>query len=218
MFPLQNQNRRKKYCLREQLYKRRQDLFPTLYLYFTSDRDGSGGKTAATGRAYSQLYRVSTDGSDRPRVLAGNVNGKYNDAAATLDAAGDVMWFTRNNYAGSKMNKDGNDVVNFILSEARRQGEEWKISNQFPYNREDISIELSSHTDSRGDDRYNEKLSARRAEAAVAFLLTRGISEDRLQAAGYGEKILVNDCKNDVRCTEQQHQKNRRTEIKILKR
>lgn len=78
-------------------------------------------------------------------------------------------------------------------------------------------IELSSHTDSRGSDSYNLALSQRRADAAVNYLVKKGISQSRLVARGYGETRLVNGCSNGVDCSEEEHQANRRTEITIIK-
>jgi len=80
-----------------------------------------------------------------------------------------------------------------------------------------LEIELSSHTDSRGNDAYNMKLSQHRAESAVAYLESRGITAKRLQAKGYGETRLLNKCKNGVPCTDAEHQLNRRTEVRVLK-
>ena len=80
----------------------------------------------------------------------------------------------------------------------------------------DMVIELSSHTDSRGISTYNQKLSQRRAESARAWLLNEGIKEDRIKAVGYGEGMLLNRCKDGVRCSEEEHQLNRRTEFKII--
>ncbi|RYD98910.1 MAG: OmpA family protein [Sphingobacteriales bacterium] len=80
-----------------------------------------------------------------------------------------------------------------------------------------MTIELSSHTDSRGDNNYNMKLSQERAEAAVNFLVSKGISRSRLTAKGFGESRLKNKCRDGVQCTETDHEQNRRTEIKILK-
>lgn len=80
-----------------------------------------------------------------------------------------------------------------------------------------IRIELSSHTDARGNDRYNKKLSEKRAASAVAYLVEKGIVKNRLISKGYGETKLINECKNDVICDESKHLQNRRTEVKILK-
>ncbi len=75
-----------------------------------------------------------------------------------------------------------------------------------------LKLELSSHTDNRSSDAYNMKLSQNRAKAAVDYIVSQGITPDRLVAKGYGETQLV--VKNAR--TEEEHQRNRRTEIKIL--
>ncbi|PKQ62330.1 hypothetical protein BZG02_13560 [Labilibaculum filiforme] len=79
-----------------------------------------------------------------------------------------------------------------------------------------LKIELSSHTDSRGSDSYNMALSKRRAIEAVEYIVSKGISPDRLKAKGYGETKLINRCANGVTCSKEEHQANRRTEVKIL--
>jgi peptidoglycan-associated lipoprotein len=78
-----------------------------------------------------------------------------------------------------------------------------------------IDIELSSHTDSRAGDQYNLVLSDKRAKSAVSYLIAKGIDGKRLSWKGYGESKLVNRCQNDVICTEEEHQLNRRTEFKV---
>lgn len=80
-----------------------------------------------------------------------------------------------------------------------------------------IWIELGSHTDSRGNDQYNQWLSQRRANSAVQYIIDRGIAKNRITAKGYGESQLLNECTNGVKCTEAEHQLNRRTEFKITK-
>lgn len=79
-----------------------------------------------------------------------------------------------------------------------------------------IVIELASHTDSRAEEDYNLKLSQRRAQSCVDYLVKKGIAKDRLKAVGYGESKLVNDCVDGVDCTEEQHQENRRTTFRVL--
>jgi outer membrane protein OmpA-like peptidoglycan-associated protein len=78
-----------------------------------------------------------------------------------------------------------------------------------------ITIEVSAHTDSRSTNDYNQKLSQKRAQAAVDYLVKRGIDKKRLIAIGYGETKLLNQCKDGVDCPEEEHAKNRRTEFKI---
>lgn len=80
----------------------------------------------------------------------------------------------------------------------------------------DLVIELSSHTDSQGDNRYNIDLSQRRAESAKSWLVERGVDEDRIKPVGYGERVILNKCKNRVPCTDEEHRFNRRTEFKII--
>ncbi|WP_083919404.1 OmpA family protein [Pontibacter roseus] len=79
-----------------------------------------------------------------------------------------------------------------------------------------IRIELSSHTDSRQTQQYNQSLSERRAKAAVNYLISKGIDRKRLVAKGYGETQLRNKCGDNVDCSEEEHQVNRRTEFKII--
>lgn len=77
-------------------------------------------------------------------------------------------------------------------------------------------IELSSHTDAQGNDAYNERLSQRRAQSAKNWLVSKGIKENRIEAVGYGERNILNDCINGIDCTDEEHRLNRRTEFKIL--
>jgi outer membrane protein OmpA-like peptidoglycan-associated protein len=80
-----------------------------------------------------------------------------------------------------------------------------------------IWIELGSHTDSRGNDQYNQWLSQSRANSAVQYIIDRGVDKNRITARGYGERKLLNNCANGVKCSEADHQLNRRTEFKITK-
>lgn len=79
----------------------------------------------------------------------------------------------------------------------------------------EIKVELGSHTDSRGDAASNQALSQKRAESAVAYIIGKGIAKDRIVAKGYGESKLKNQCADGVKCSEAEHQQNRRTEIRI---
>jgi peptidoglycan-associated lipoprotein len=78
-----------------------------------------------------------------------------------------------------------------------------------------IRIQLGSHTDCRGNDAYNQELSQRRAQSAVNYLIGKNIDADRLAAIGYGEKQPAADCQC-ARCSETEHQTNRRTTFKIV--
>ncbi len=75
-----------------------------------------------------------------------------------------------------------------------------------------VNIELASHTDARATDAYNNNLSQQRAQSAVNYLISRGIDTERLTAKGYGEsQLIVQNAK-----TEEEHQRNRRTEFTVL--
>ena len=86
------------------------------------------------------------------------------------------------------------------------------ILNKYP----NMRIELRSHTDARGNDNFNLKLSDDRANSAALYIIGKGIDSKRIVAKGYGEKELINKCKNGVKCEEKEHEENRRTEFKIL--
>jgi outer membrane protein OmpA-like peptidoglycan-associated protein len=75
-------------------------------------------------------------------------------------------------------------------------------------------VELSSHTDAKGSDAYNQWLSEMRAISAVRYIVRNGIDKSRIKAKGYGETKPVEKC---TTCTLQQNQLNRRTEFKIIK-
>ena len=79
-----------------------------------------------------------------------------------------------------------------------------------------MKIDIRSHTDSRGADSYNLKLSDRRAKATLEWIVKQGIDRKRLKAKGYGETRLVNGCSNGVPCTEEEHQENRRSEFIVV--
>lgn len=87
---------------------------------------------------------------------------------------------------------------------------------QFLLDNETITIELGSHTDARGSKSSNQTLSQKRAESAVNYIVRNGIAQSRISAKGYGENKLKNRCADGVKCSEEEHQENRRTEIMIV--
>jgi len=86
------------------------------------------------------------------------------------------------------------------------------LMNQYP----EMKVEVSSHTDARASKPYNVKLSKNRTMSAVNYLVEHGISKDRLVPKWFGEIYPVNHCVDGVKCSEEEHQLNRRTEFKIL--
>lgn len=78
-------------------------------------------------------------------------------------------------------------------------------------------VDIRSHTDSRETHKYNEGLSDRRAKSTLEFMVANGIERERLTARGFGETELINECSDGVFCSEEDHQKNRRSEFIISK-
>jgi len=97
--------------------------------------------------------------------------------------------------------KDAEPELNKIL----------KVMQDYPK----IKVDIRSHTDSRHNYKYNEELSEKRAQASKDWLVSKGISPDRLTAKGYGEYKLLNHCKDGVPCSEVEHAVNRRSEFII---
>ena len=83
------------------------------------------------------------------------------------------------------------------------------VLNQFPT----MKLDIRSHTDSRASFKYNEALSDRRAKSTIEWLVQNGVAKNRLTGRGYGETQLVNRCSDNVKCTEEEHQMNRRSEF-----
>lgn len=81
--------------------------------------------------------------------------------------------------------------------------------------RPSLSLKVNSHTDSRGRDDFNMKLSENRAKATVDYIVAHGIDASRVTGKGYGETHLLNRCSNGVKCSEAEHQENRRSEFII---
>lgn len=91
-----------------------------------------------------------------------------------------------------------------------------EVMNKYP----NMVIELGSHTDCRASKAYNMKLSDRRAKASAEYIKKRITDPERIYGKGYGESRLLNhcECEGSVKsdCTEEEHEKNRRTEFKVI--
>ena len=106
------------------------------------------------------------------------------------------------------------DLDKYFIKEAAKS--ELNRLVQFMTDNPDVRVELSSHTDSRASNSYNNTLSQNRADAAVDYIVSQGIARGRLVGKGYGESRLLNRCADDIDCTEAEHQINRRTEVKVI--
>lgn len=80
-----------------------------------------------------------------------------------------------------------------------------------------IKIKIEAHTDSRGSDNYNLKLSDNRAKSTMQYLIQKGVDPSRIESAtGYGETRLKNKCKNGVKCSDEEHFTNRRSDFIVI--
>ncbi len=88
-----------------------------------------------------------------------------------------------------------------------------EVMTEYP----NMVIKIESHTDSRGSAVYNKYLSDKRAKSTRDYIISRGIDESRIESAtGYGEERLLNGCNGHIRCTEEEHFRNRRSEFIIV--
>jgi outer membrane protein OmpA-like peptidoglycan-associated protein len=86
---------------------------------------------------------------------------------------------------------------------------------RFMQDNPDVKVEVGSHTDCRSSHEYNATLSQNRANASVDYVVSQGIDRSRITGKGYGETVLLNECADGVKCSEEQHSINRRTEMKV---
>ena len=116
----------------------------------------------------------------------------------------------------NKINNLGN--VYFKLNSSYLTSQDRELLDQLVAIMEDepnLTIKVTAHTDSRGTEQYNQWLSERRAERTVEYVISKGIAEDRISHEAYGETRLTNKCTDGVRCTEEEHSKNRRSDFVI---
>jgi len=157
---------------------------------------------------------------------------KYTIVGSKVDFRDDIKQVSTSNVAGKEQIQDliltpliieNEIVINPIFFDFDKS----KIRDDAAYELENIVtimnnhpkmiIKIEAHTDSRGRDKYNEKLSDRRAKSTRDYIISRGIDPERLESAiGYGEKQLVNECANGVKCSEDKHQENRRSKFIII--
>jgi outer membrane protein OmpA-like peptidoglycan-associated protein len=202
-------------------------------LVIDSSKSPTFSITLQQGNEYSILVRK--EGFFNKRLHANvNINGCY----LCMDGFGTVNPGVVDNLTSSEDNKLGTLLANVemerlntqkkitirniyyalksfdLTDEAKKELDKVRILLE---NNPALVIELGSHTDSRGSDEANLKLSQARAQSAVQYITSSGlVDESRLKAKGYGEKVLVNKCNDGVPCSEAEHIQNRRTEMKIV--
>jgi peptidoglycan-associated lipoprotein len=207
-------------------------------LYFTSDGHQGFGNL--------DVYRTEGDFSE-VQNLGNTVNSGHDDFAFVIDeenqkgylasnrrGTDNLYVFTREDYVPPVVEYDDRetnpetgrqqlrDVGNIyfafdksnILPEAEiTLNKVVAIMNKYP----DLEIEIGSHADSRGSNPYNMALSERRAASTLEYIVSQGISRDRLTSKGYGETVPIVDCEAEsITCTKAQFALNRRSEFTIM--
>ena len=86
------------------------------------------------------------------------------------------------------------------------------------HKRNDWMVEIRSHTDSRGSEKHNRKLSSKRADFIANYLKILGVRSEQINAVGFGESLLSNHCIDGAPCSDEEHAVNRRTELILKKR
>jgi len=183
----------------------------------TTDQEGkySFGEDLVRGDTFYRIRAISEEHNIEERSLTtGDVNGYVNVENF------EVKKYDVSIIPGTDLAKELNipivyfdfDKSNIRPDAAAELTKLLQVLEEYP----ELKIEIRSHTDSRGSHAYNKNLSDRRAKSTVAWLISNGISSDRLTAQGYGETQLVNDCSDGVWCSEQDHQLNRRSEFIIV--
>ncbi|SDB41837.1 WD40-like Beta Propeller Repeat [Flavobacteriaceae bacterium MAR_2010_188] len=175
---------------------------------YTTKEDGSYEFDVDCNKKYTVVGTKDDYKEDMKEVVTDSENGKVNKADLYLEplVISDQI------------------VINPIFFDF----DKWDIRTDAQYELENIVdvlrahpnmvIKIESHTDSRGSDKYNEKLSDRRAKSTRDYIISRGIDANRIESAiGYGEYKLLNECADGVKCTKEQHQVNRRSYFYILK-
>jgi outer membrane protein OmpA-like peptidoglycan-associated protein len=164
--------------------------------YFSSNREGGQGSDDIYSFTYQQIETVPS------KLITRNDTPEVNPGRPAKTAPGFVLKTIYYDLDKSTIRPDAAIELEKLVI----------ILKQQP----NLKIELSSYTDSRGSDKYNMALSQSRAKAAADYLVKRGIDETRLVAKYYGETHLVNKCADNVKCTEAEHQLNRRTEFRVI--
>lgn len=167
--------------------------------YFKADKNSTYNIYGKKGNYFSQTETVTSKNVDRSNILFLNLQVCMEETTC-----GKPINLKNIHY----------DLDKFFIREDAKA--ELNKMVQFMKDNPIVKVELASHTDSRASDDYNKTLSQNRANAAVDYLVSKGIDKSRLRPIGYGETQLLNKCSNDVDCSEEQHQINRRTEMKVI--
>jgi len=147
---------------------------------------------------YSKTITVLPISMKNNTIVNSNNNATNNNANALLVL--EPLYFDLNKYT---IREDALEIINSNITKLKQN--------------ERYTIVISSHCDSRGSFDYNKRLSQKRANAVIAYMIKKGISRSRISSVlSLGESQLFNECADGVNCEESQHQMNRRVEFKFI--
>lgn len=191
------------------------DLMDTAITSATTDNNGDYVVTVPCGKTYKIAATKANHSREEKQLEIGKKNGNQ-----TKDVN-----FELTNY-DDLITKKG-DVEKITVNPIYFEYDKWNITalaeveldkvvfamTKFP----NLKIKIESHTDSRGKDAYNMKLSDNRAKSTRDYIISKGIDASRIESAiGYGESRLTNRCKNGVKCSEAEHLANRRSDFIVI--
>lgn len=193
--------------------------------------DQFGDVITETTTDNSGLYKVTVPCEKRLKLIASKENHSNDEKEVVTNVTNELetknIDFELSNYDDLIVKE--NDQEKIIVNPIYFDYNKWDITpraeveldrvvfamQKFP----NIKIKIESHTDSRGKDAYNKKLSDNRAKATQGYIIAKGIDATRIESAiGYGESRLTNRCKNGVKCSEEEHLANRRSEFIVIEK
>ncbi len=170
----------------------------------TTDNSGAYSFPVAYNKEYLLAASKDSCGTNIQKVTTKGLKTKELIIDIPMICAGDIIkvdniYFDLGKFA---IRKDAAKELDKLL----------KLMKKYP----NMKIELRSHTDARGSNESNMTLSDNRAKSSAAYVVSKGVSKERIVGKGYGESMPVNQCIDGVKCSEPDYQKNRRTEFKVL--
>lgn len=193
------------------------DLFEDLILTTTTSQDGNYEMKLPCNKKVKIIVTKENYSKDQKEITTLDIN---DDKIKDID-------FEISKYEDLVVNKNGQEQIdiNPIFFDYDKYDITTQVATEldkvvfvlekFP----NVKIRIESHTDSRGNDAYNMTLSDNRAKSTQAYVISKGIDPSRIiSAIGFGESRLVNKCSNDVKCSEEEHFNNRRSDFIVIEK
>jgi peptidoglycan-associated lipoprotein len=165
---------------------------------FITKEDQNTGWFASNRRGTDNLYNFSREDYTPPVVEIDERETNTETGRQQLKDVGNIYF----DFDKATIKKESEVTLDKVVS----------IMKKYPT----LKIEVGSHADARGSDKYNMALSERRAASTLDYLVNHGIEKERLTSKGYGESMPLNDCTKPTGCTSAQYAKNRRSEFTIM--